>query len=151
MIYFIASPTANSVKIGFTRHDARARLRVMAPHSPVPLELVAVVEGDVYLEAVIHDKFDHLRLHNEWFRLEGDLRALVRRVIVDGPSALTDFLGVPASGPRHGTFHAYVTRQCRCVECRAMWRDYQKSRRAGGAGRWRPGGRGSPPKHTRNK
>ncbi len=155
MIYFLASPTTNSVKIGHTRVGIEARFAQILPYSPVPLELVATVEGDTRLETALHAEFDALRLHNEWFKLEGELRALVRRIIVDGPSAMVERIaGLPArpGAFKHGTASAYTGRRCRCAKCKKAWSEYQGARRRGDPSvlRWRPGRRGRPPKDKKS-
>lgn len=61
------------------------RLKTLAAWSPVPLELAAMAPGDFALEERLHAKFEHLRLHGEWFRAEPELlkavEALARGVL----------------------------------------------------------------------
>lgn len=148
MIYFLACAATGSVKIGYTRGAVADRIDDILPCSPLPLELVATVEGSARLEAALHAEFDALRLHNEWFRLEGELRVLVRRIIVDGEDAVAPFFAaLLARDAAHGTVSAYVGRRCRCGACTEAWRADQNARRAG-VFRWKPGRRGRPPKNS---
>lgn len=160
VIYFIAHAATSRVKIGYTRGPVAARFAGIVPCSPVPLELVGTLEGGPEVETALHREFADLRLHNEWFRLEGPLRALVRLLIVDGPSSVASAVAamVNRSGA-HGTISRYV-RGCRCHACGLAWGGYQTARRtpapkaAGGcpgcSGErlvlWRPGCKGRPPK-----
>lgn len=69
-VYFIKAPVVDLVKIGYARDVAErfARLRTL---SPVPLELVHVVEGAGRGgEVQLHEMFADLRDHGEWFRFE---------------------------------------------------------------------------------
>jgi hypothetical protein len=72
-VYFIAAETVGAVKIGFSRHHPRARLKHLQIGCPVPLKLLGFVDGDVEQEAHLHGMFVDLAIHGEWFRLEEPL------------------------------------------------------------------------------
>jgi hypothetical protein len=69
-VYFLLAPSVGLVKIGTTWRlaDRVADLRLM---SPVPLELVGHIAGDVETEAAYHLLFTAERSHGEWFRYTG--------------------------------------------------------------------------------
>lgn len=155
MIYFLGCPTTNSVKIGTTVRDVAYRVALISSNSPVPLQLIAVIDGDRTLEQALHAEFSEHRLHNEWFKLEGGLRLFLRRLLVDGPASVSEYLAElrARAGAQHGTISVYIGRECRCSACVDAWRTYQQERRSkrASAGRWVPGGRGRPPKNAYKK
>lgn len=61
------------VKIGYTRHHPTARMRDLQVGSPVPLELLAYIDGSIALERAFHDCFAELRWQGEWFLLDRKL------------------------------------------------------------------------------
>jgi hypothetical protein len=65
IIYFIG-PEAGMVKIGFTS-DLPTRLKRLQMGSPVPLYVLAQVEGPATLEREYHARFAAARAHGEWF------------------------------------------------------------------------------------
>lgn len=85
MIYFIACPKANAVKIGTTKQTwhttpysaAFARLGQAQVNCPLELELRAVCEGGREEEAALHHHFAALRIRGEWFALSGGLEVFI--------------------------------------------------------------------------
>lgn len=85
MIYFIACPAANAVKIGITAQGWRAtplsaafaRLGQAQVNCPLPLELRAVCQGGREEEAMLHQRFADIRIRGEWFTVSGGLKALI--------------------------------------------------------------------------
>lgn len=77
-IYFIRSGHG-AVKIG-KAVDPRARLRELQTAHPDSLTLIAAVPAHAALERAIHEKFKHLRMEGEWFRLETDLFEFIMAV-----------------------------------------------------------------------
>lgn len=64
-VYFIGSD-AGPIKIGIAENVER-RLRSLRMASPVPLTLLAKVQGDITQEWFYHQHFHKHRLHGEWF------------------------------------------------------------------------------------
>lgn len=73
-VYFIAG--AGLIKIG-TAKVVRTRLRDLQIGSPVRLDLLIAVRGSRELETLLHQRFDHLHEHGEWFRAAPELTAFV--------------------------------------------------------------------------
>lgn len=76
-IYFIFNRDSNSIKIGRAK-DVEQRLKSLQTSSPVPLELLKVIQLDSMkaaqnLERSLHVKFSHLRLMGEWFKAKQEL------------------------------------------------------------------------------
>jgi hypothetical protein len=67
MIYLVEAVGVGRVKIGYTSGDARDRLAALQTGSPVPLRIVATMEGGPGLERTLHAAFEVHRLHGEWF------------------------------------------------------------------------------------
>lgn len=78
-VYFIggADWRLGRVKIGVTRSRPEERLASLQTGSPVLLELYGYVPGGVDLERMLHSTFAPVRLHGEWFSMDGKLLALV--------------------------------------------------------------------------
>lgn len=76
MIYFVACPQANAVKIGaMWGGNPYHRLMTLQVGCPFDLELLAVCDGGDKAEAALHDRFAEHRIRGEWFRLTDELRA----------------------------------------------------------------------------
>ena len=74
--YVIEAVGEQLYKIGRTGGDARARLQRLRTTSPVPLELVLVLDHPLW-EDVLHHHYRAQRRHGEWFALdEGDLHTI---------------------------------------------------------------------------
>lgn len=67
MIYFIEGRHTGLIKVGFTEHDPKVRLRDLQTGSPDTLSLIGVVDGDQKLERELHDSFVLFWHHGEWF------------------------------------------------------------------------------------
>jgi hypothetical protein len=83
MIYFIACPQANAVKIGITDNHPTSifkRLSVMQSSCPLELELLAVdPSGHRAEELELHTRFAPHRIRGEWFRTTEELRSHIAR------------------------------------------------------------------------
>ncbi len=72
-VFYRSEESLQVVKIGFTRYHPNRRMYDLQTVSPVTLELLAFIDGDVQLERAFHDTFMELRSHGEWFILDGKL------------------------------------------------------------------------------
>jgi hypothetical protein len=76
-VYFIVS--GERVKIGYSVNP-KMRLKRLKTGAPQPLEIVATVPAYPHNERRLHKQFSDYRLHGEWFRHEGELRAFIARL-----------------------------------------------------------------------
>ncbi len=76
-VYFVGG--GNHIKIGLAR-DVAFRLATLRASSPIPLELLLAIPGDLTVEQRLHQRFAALRSHNEWFRAEEPILAFVREL-----------------------------------------------------------------------
>ena len=65
MVYLI-SHEDKFLKIGHTR-NINNRLSQLQVSTPIKLELINLIKGDVNLEKELHQKFKELRVNGEWF------------------------------------------------------------------------------------
>lgn len=79
-VYFIQAEPVEAVKIGYSRYHPRERMRALQLGCPTPLKLTAFIEGSMKDEDALHRAFAHLRIHTEWFRLEGELAHLLAQL-----------------------------------------------------------------------
>lgn len=75
-VYYVHAPELGLVKIGHAG-NVHKRLTMLQTGSPTRLVLLAVEPGGEKLERERHAQFEQLRARGEWFRFEGDLKALV--------------------------------------------------------------------------
>ena len=78
-VYFIEAPAVSMIKIGHSISPLK-RLAEIATISPVPLQLLASIEGRASIEIGLHRAFADVRSHGEWFRDHPDLRELIALV-----------------------------------------------------------------------
>ena len=71
MIYLVAH-LDQFVKIGFTK-NINKRLSQLQTSSPVKLEVLHLIEGNVGLEKELHQKFKHYRTSGEWFNYDSSI------------------------------------------------------------------------------
>lgn len=64
--YFLLAPSEGLVKIGSSMNPM-ARLRRLRTLNAAPVEILCVLEVD---EGELHKKFNALRHHGEWFRID---------------------------------------------------------------------------------
>lgn len=67
MIYFIQDSRSGDIKIGYSREDARLRLRSLQCGNPAELHLLGTCEGLISDERALHSQFSDYRLRGEWF------------------------------------------------------------------------------------
>lgn len=66
MIYFIQCTGSKRIKIGCTAVPY-SRMELLTTNNAYPVELLAAVEGDKYVERAYHDDLLEHRVHSEWF------------------------------------------------------------------------------------
>jgi hypothetical protein len=84
--YFIQSPEGGPIKIGVSS-TPRRRLKQLQTGSPVPLEIVGLIDGNV--EDELHRQFAQCRKHGEWFDPTPELISYIQQksgVSVNGSS-----------------------------------------------------------------
>jgi hypothetical protein len=72
-VYFVRCLTNGYIKIGFTNKTPEERLRCFRFVSPVPLEPIGWISGDLRREGELHSRFSDSWSHGEWFRPEPPL------------------------------------------------------------------------------
>jgi len=81
MIYFIQSgDTTGPIKIGTTKRNIHQRVKALQVGSSAPLKLIALLKGGTTEELILHNKFSHLRINGEWFKLDDDLLEFISTV-----------------------------------------------------------------------
>ena len=70
-VYLICDPSQESYKIGCTRNIAQKRLQSLQTGNSTKLHIVETVKTDYpfRLETMLHKKYNHKKLHNEWYDL----------------------------------------------------------------------------------
>lgn len=89
-IYFLRGH--GHVKVGTTRKPDK-RITEIQVSSPVPLDVMLVVPGDVILERRIHRRFRHLRRHGEWFKAAPEFLSFVNELGKNREQALANVVG----------------------------------------------------------
>lgn len=74
-VYFIGS-SSGFVKIGFSFHP-EARLRQLQTAHVETLTLLGSVVATEDTESTLHERFSHLRVRGEWFRLGQEIQAFI--------------------------------------------------------------------------
>lgn len=70
IVYFIGARSGEGlIKIGFSK-TPHARLATLQAGSPVELEFIAYVIGDMTMERRFHERHASARQHGEWFKRE---------------------------------------------------------------------------------
>lgn len=78
--YFVYAGAANLIKIGSSDDPVR-RFTELRLISPVPLRVLGVVADERYPERELHERFNHLRCHGEWFHATADLRKQINAML----------------------------------------------------------------------
>lgn len=73
-IYFVAAEGTDLVKIGYAI-DVSSRINAISAGCPYPMRVLAVIPGEIPDEHKLHRRFRMYHVHNEWFRIDGDLRS----------------------------------------------------------------------------
>ena len=91
-VYFVGAMGANLVKIGWVRQldKIAGRLDRMRIDCPFPvMVLLTVGPATRHHEARLHRHFEPLHHHGEWFRYDGEIRAIVDLAANDPEAAAT--------------------------------------------------------------
>jgi hypothetical protein len=80
-VYFIKPIGMDGpIKIGCSKRPM-GRLANLTLWSPSPLEILATIPGDAFLERKLHVYFASAHLHSEWFAASPELQALIAGLI----------------------------------------------------------------------
>lgn len=66
MIYFIQTKESGKIKIGYSTSPDK-RIKDLQIANPEKLELIGLLKGSKDYEKQIHQKFEELNIHGEWF------------------------------------------------------------------------------------
>ena len=66
-VYFLHAPEVDRIKIGFSSRDVGSRVQSLQTGSPVKLELLGTIVGDVQDEGALHQRWAKARIRGEWF------------------------------------------------------------------------------------
>lgn len=108
IVYFVQCGKGGPVKIG-TTGDGWGRIKDLSTAMPMRMHRVSIVLGGRSLEQHLHRRFRRLRLNGEWFRPEGALKALLRKLPRSRPrekathtlNILGDIIAVVTHGVPH--------------------------------------------------
>lgn len=82
MIYFIGNKQQDIVKIGYTQNSIQQRICTIQANSPYKMEVFGIVEGMKNIEQFIHDKFKHLHIRGEWYRISEEMLLWIEKPIL---------------------------------------------------------------------
>jgi hypothetical protein len=73
-VYLIEDPSNLTYKIGVTRKNDKNRLKRLQTGNSTQLELVSIYETQYpfRMESILHNRFQHKRVLNEWYELDMD-------------------------------------------------------------------------------
>jgi hypothetical protein len=78
MIYFIQAVDGGPIKIGYSI-DPQKCLKQIQRKSPVPLQILRMIEGDIEYKEAIHHLFNKSRVRGEWFDPSEELLAFIEK------------------------------------------------------------------------
>lgn len=81
MIYFIRHGDSDAIKIGYSDVCAMARMRVLQCGTPIPLNMIGFVEGDIYQEKKLHRAVASKNISGEWYREDEELVEIINKVL----------------------------------------------------------------------
>jgi hypothetical protein len=78
MIYFLMNEDERLIEIGMTRHMSS---RLAQRHGTLGnvLRLLAVIDGDLPEAAAIHERFAHLKVFDDWYRIDSTMVEFIKR------------------------------------------------------------------------
>lgn len=73
-VYLIEDPSNLTYKIGVTRKNDKNRLKRLQTGNSTQLELISIYETQYpfRMESILHNRFQHKRVLNEWYELDVD-------------------------------------------------------------------------------
>lgn len=79
-VYFIHAPAINAIKIGYSKNPQK-RKKALAQAGIRPLVLLGVLNGGVWLEKLMHERFAAHRRFGEWFsdEIQEEAEQFIRR------------------------------------------------------------------------
>ncbi len=80
-VYFLLTEDRTLIKVGKTKSPGNTRASKLTGQSPVPLTLIAEIDGYTAVEKWFHDRFAPFRTHGEWFRYEGIVKETVEALL----------------------------------------------------------------------
>lgn len=87
IVYFLQCGKGGPVKIGTSR-DGWGRVLSVAASMPHRMAFCSIVVGGLQLERNLHRRFRKFRLNGEWFKPEGELKDLMRKLPRSKPREL---------------------------------------------------------------
>lgn len=72
-VYFIHSKATKAIKIGYSAHSPKVRLRELQTATAEKLSLLGWIAGSRDDERDLHQRFAEYRIRGEWFRYTGEL------------------------------------------------------------------------------
>ena len=78
-VYFVQAKQLKLIKIGVTK-NLKSRLSALNTGCPDDLKVLKIIQGDVSLEKLLHEKFAHLRVKGEWFTPSAELLKYIDEV-----------------------------------------------------------------------
>ncbi len=83
-VYFVRAGADGYIKIGHSK-NVKNRIKDLQTASPVPLDVMCVIDGDKRMETELHRRFAKHRDHGEWFRPGIDLLNFIRELRGEPP------------------------------------------------------------------
>lgn len=106
-VYFLRDKECGSIKIGYTDGEPKLRISSIQVSSPHELEVMALADGGLELEAELHVRLAAYRIRGEWFRPEPEVLA----VIAATSTPICHFCNEPRRRV-HGTLAHRICAQC---------------------------------------
>lgn len=80
-VYFIQQGNSGPIKIGYTRDDLYSRLKRLQTGNPLPLKVLAIIDGaTTRTEISLHSRFSSCRLNGEWFAPTDELLKFIHEI-----------------------------------------------------------------------
>jgi hypothetical protein len=100
MIYFIQAVDGGPIKIGFTDKNIKTRLSIIQVGNPRELQIIGLIDNDVYSEEVLHNQFNKYLIRGEWFEPASE----ILKFIEDNNSIDKESLSAIHTKRRYGMF-----------------------------------------------